>query len=147
MNKEAILEKMRGTSTHGNCCTCPKCKHFHDDCMCHAIARLENILSSLVSEVDMDLVDKYPVKSKIIEPISTAGQWGTDSKNPSLVSEDEGRLECGCQWLSHTEITKRLIEEYVEETLKDAEKGCPVAREFRAIFNGCIDWLDREGEE
>jgi len=94
MNKEAILEKMRGTSTHGNCCTCPKCKHFHDDCMCHAIARLENILNS-------------------------------------LVSGDEGRLECGCQWLSHTEIAKRKWGEYKEFLRINYPKG----QDFP-------DWLD-----
>ena len=46
-----------------------------------------------------------------------------------------------------TEIAKRVIGEYVTETLKDAEEGCPVAREFRAIFNGCINWLDQREEE
>ncbi len=42
------------------------------------------------------------------------------------------------------QITKRKIEGYVGETLKDADKGCPVAREFRSIFQGCIDWLEQE---
>ena len=42
------------------------------------------------------------------------------------------------------EITIRMIEEYVEETLGDAEEGCPVAHEFRAIFGGCIDWLKQK---
>lgn len=50
--------------------------------------------------------------------------------------------ECTC---GHKEITKRMIEEYVSETLKDADDNCPVALEFRAIFQGCIDWL--EGRE
>ena len=43
---------------------------------------------------------------------------------------------------SEVEITKGMIEEYLNETLKDS-KG-PIAREFRAIFGGCIKWLDRQ---
>ena len=23
------------TPTHGNCCTCQECGHFHDDCVCY----------------------------------------------------------------------------------------------------------------
>ena len=55
-------------------------------------------------------------------------------------------LNCDCDDCSKgkTQITLRKIEEYVSETLKDADAGCPIAREFKAVFQGCIDWLQQE---
>lgn len=29
-----IGEDDRGNSSHGNCCTCSGCRHYHDDCTC-----------------------------------------------------------------------------------------------------------------
>jgi len=46
--------------------------------------------------------------------------------------------------MTDKEIAKREIEEYVNETLKDTKDNCPVAREFRAIIEGCINWLDQQ---
>ena len=40
MVKAWIEDKLRGTSTHGNCCTCTTCRNYHDDCMCYALLRL-----------------------------------------------------------------------------------------------------------
>ena len=45
---------------------------------------------------------------------------------------------------AENQITLQKIEEYVKYVLEDADDKCPVAREFKAIFHGCIDWLQQE---
>ena len=54
---------------------------------------------------------------------------------------------CACEGYDYTEIAKRVREQYVNETLKDAKDNCPVAREFRAIFGGCVNWLDQREDK
>ncbi len=44
--EDEILGALIGNSTHGNCCTCEKCKNFHDDCMCQAIERIKQKIKS-----------------------------------------------------------------------------------------------------
>ena len=40
------------------------------------------------------------------------------------------------------EIVRRMIDKYVLHILEGAEDNCPVAREVRAVFDGCKDWLE-----
>ncbi len=49
------------------------------------------------------------------------------------ITTEIGKLECGCQWLSHTEIAKRKWIEY-QSTLNQ-----PYHHPF-------TNWLDKEGE-
>jgi len=42
------IKSYRGTSTHGNCCTCVDCKNYHDDCNCAQI----NALQKLKEEIE-----------------------------------------------------------------------------------------------
>lgn len=47
--KEEIIDrirKLRGTSTHGNCCTCQTCRNYHDECTCEEIKNLNWFLGS-----------------------------------------------------------------------------------------------------
>lgn len=39
------IKSYYGCSTHGNCCTCGKCKNYHDDCMCAEIDALNKLKS------------------------------------------------------------------------------------------------------
>ena len=43
---EKKIEGLKGTSTHGRCCTC-QCKHFYDDdeCTCKEISALTEIIN------------------------------------------------------------------------------------------------------
>lgn len=34
---------LKGTSTHGNCCTCTTCKNYHDDCTCEFTEALKDV--------------------------------------------------------------------------------------------------------
>ena len=43
--RDEILKSLEGNSTHGNCCTCTKCKNYHDECMCYAIEILGKFLN------------------------------------------------------------------------------------------------------
>ena len=48
---ESRLPKERiGTSTHGNCCTCQKCKHHHDECQCEYNQVICDIKHNLLGE-------------------------------------------------------------------------------------------------
>lgn len=44
---EELLSKQYGTSTHGSCCTCTRCKNGYDDCTCSQIAILTDALTNL----------------------------------------------------------------------------------------------------
>lgn len=44
------IESYTGTSTHGNCCTCQKCKQYHDDCTCAEIEALKKLKEKLATE-------------------------------------------------------------------------------------------------
>ena len=81
------------------------------------------------------------------------GICNCSSRGSALVSEDENPWEVLGRGIRNrpdrgtdTEIALRKIEEYVTETLKDSDESCPVAREFRAVFDGCIDWLAQQKE-
>jgi len=108
-------------------------------------------------KLNRDQADKM---IELFKKYENTGSWINSSLDnftvavSSLVVEDEPTPNSGylCEQCTRdlfngetdNEIAKRMIEKYVEETLKDAEPKCPVAREFRAVFQNCIDWINKE---
>lgn len=43
-----IIDLLKRKPTHGSCCTCQKCGHDYDDCVCNAIWYLENRMDDIL---------------------------------------------------------------------------------------------------
>lgn len=53
---EAQILALRGTSTHGICCTCSGCRNDSDYCTCPEIKALSDLTQSLTSELDKEVI-------------------------------------------------------------------------------------------
>lgn len=56
---ERIIERLekrarKGTSTHGNCCTCVNCKEYHDDCRCEEIKTYRTTIDIIKQETGLE---------------------------------------------------------------------------------------------
>ncbi len=53
------FESLMGDSTHGNCCTCEKCRNWHDDCTCEKRRNIKNNVRELLREIEKGCEKMY----------------------------------------------------------------------------------------